>query len=133
MKKIGILSVMTLMLLAVGVNATSDIQYWVDSPSGNVEITTSYSVGGFDSQTQTTQMTSSDYQHIENTGTLSMTQHIRSYGTGLAWPDTNNGAQSPWPGNGEPYGEWAGKQSTVIDTIGKTIYEREEFIPKKIK
>jgi len=121
MKKIGIVSVMAMLLLAVGVSAVSDIQYWVNSPSGNVEISTSYSVGGFD--TDGTYMTSNDYQHIENTGSLDMYQHARSYGTGLEYPDRNS-ASAGYGDNGADFGEWAGKQSTDIGTTGKTAYDR---------
>jgi len=125
-KTIAILSALVLMLATIGiVSAVSDIQYWVSSPSGNVEITTSYSVGGFDSASNpTTQMTSIDYQHIENTGVLEMTQSIRSYGTGLAYPDRNSAIQG-YGDTGVDYGEWAGKQSTVIATTGETTYIRE--------
>ncbi len=124
MKKIGILSVMAMLLLAVGVSAVSDVWYTVDSPSGHVEITTSYSVGGFDSASSpTTQMTSTDFQHIENTGALLMTQHMVSYGTGLDWPDRNSAAQG-YGDTGADYGEWAGKQSTGIETTGETTYGR---------
>ena len=124
MKKLLIGLVLALTLV-FGVSAVTDVFYSVNSPSGNVEITTSYSVGGFDGASDpTTQMTSTDYQHIENTGTLEMTQSARSYGTGLAWPDRNSAAQG-YNDNGADYGEWAGKQWTVIDTTGMTDYGRE--------
>lgn len=120
----ALISIMVALLMGIGIaTAVSDISYSVYSPSGGIDIETYFNVGGFDSQSQTTQMTSSDYQHITNVGTLYLANSALSYGTGLAYPNRNSAAQG-YGDTGFDYGEWSGMQTTGITTTGATSYVR---------
>ena len=71
--------------------------------------------------------TASIFESIENIGSLEITKHVATYGTGLAWPDRNSADQG-YGDNGWDFGEWSMIENKLVTATGQTWKDKTVLV-----